>query len=146
MFGGSAYWFAIIKYFSFAFFPFIPYPFATQLFFTPLTSSNLRNQALLLMELCVFTGHLFKFQDPQTGVSIATAFFSLSAHFCVGSIFAELLAFAKVTASFTLVYHVQPKCIAFGPKVKPFSCLMRTTRHMERCKCIVLGKLKFSPS
>ena len=46
---GSAYLFAIIKYFSFAFFLFIP--FATQLFSTPLTSSNLRNQAPLFTEL-----------------------------------------------------------------------------------------------
>jgi len=49
MFGGSAYLFAIIKYFSFAFFLFTP--FATQLFSTPVTSSNLRNQAPLFTEL-----------------------------------------------------------------------------------------------
>jgi len=41
MFGRSAYLFAIIKYFSFALFLVIP--FATQLFSTPVTSSNLRN-------------------------------------------------------------------------------------------------------
>jgi len=40
MFGGSAYLFAIVQYFSFAFFPFIP--FATQLFSTPVMSSKLR--------------------------------------------------------------------------------------------------------
>ena len=40
MFGGSAYLFLIIKYFSFAFFLLIP--FATQLFSTPVMSSNLR--------------------------------------------------------------------------------------------------------
>ena len=49
MFGGSAYLFLIIKYFSFAFFLFIP--FATQLFSTPVMSSNLRNQAALFTEL-----------------------------------------------------------------------------------------------
>jgi len=49
MFGGSAYLFAIIKYFSFAFFLFIP--FATQLFSTLVTSWNLRNQAPLFAEL-----------------------------------------------------------------------------------------------
>jgi len=49
MFSGSAYLFAIIKYFSFAFFLFIL--FATQLFSTPVTSSNLRNQAPLFTEL-----------------------------------------------------------------------------------------------
>jgi len=43
MFSGSAYLFAIIKYFSFPIFLFIP--FATQLFSTPVTSSKLRNQA-----------------------------------------------------------------------------------------------------
>jgi len=48
MFSGSAYLFAI-NYFSFAFFLFIP--FATQLFSTPVTSSNLRNQAPLFTEL-----------------------------------------------------------------------------------------------
>ena len=41
MFGGSAYLFAIIKYFSFAFFLFTR--FATQLLSTPVASSNLRN-------------------------------------------------------------------------------------------------------
>jgi len=41
--------FVIIRYFSLAFFLFIL--FATQLFFTPVTSSNLRNQAPLLMAL-----------------------------------------------------------------------------------------------
>jgi len=49
MFGGNAYLFAIIKYFSFAFFLFTL--FATQLFSTPVSSSNLRNQAPLFMEL-----------------------------------------------------------------------------------------------
>jgi len=49
MFGGSAYLFVIIKYFSFDFFLFIP--FATLLFFTLITSSNLRNQAPLFTEL-----------------------------------------------------------------------------------------------
>jgi len=49
MFGGSAYLFSIIKYFSLAFFLFTP--FATQLFSTPETSSNLRNQAPLFTEL-----------------------------------------------------------------------------------------------
>jgi len=49
MFGGSAYLFLIIKYFSFAFVLFIP--FATQLFSTLVMSSNLRNQAPLFMEL-----------------------------------------------------------------------------------------------
>jgi len=42
MFGGSAYDFVIINYFFFAFFLFIP--FATQLFSTPVTSSNLRKK------------------------------------------------------------------------------------------------------
>jgi len=49
MFGGSAYLFAIIKHFFFAFFLFIP--FATQRFSTLVTSSNLRNQAPLFTEL-----------------------------------------------------------------------------------------------
>jgi len=54
MFGESAYLFAIIKYFSFAFFPFIP--FAMQLFSNPVTSSNLRNQAPLFTELRFLQG------------------------------------------------------------------------------------------
>jgi len=45
----NAYLFVIVKYFSFAFFPFIP--FAKQLFCTPVTSSNLCNQAPLFTEL-----------------------------------------------------------------------------------------------
>ena len=47
MFGRSALLFAIIKYFSFAFFLFIL--FATQLFSTPVMSSNLRNQVELIL-------------------------------------------------------------------------------------------------
>jgi len=43
MFGGSEYLFAIINYFSFAFFVFTP--FTTKVFSTSVTSSNLRNQA-----------------------------------------------------------------------------------------------------
>jgi len=39
----------MIQHFSFTFFPF--FDFATQLFFTPVTSSNLRNQAPLFTEL-----------------------------------------------------------------------------------------------
>jgi len=54
MFGGSAYLFAQIKYFVFAFFPFIP--FATQLFSTPVMSSNLCNQAPLFTELLLLQG------------------------------------------------------------------------------------------
>jgi len=54
MFGGSAYLFAMINYFSFAFFLFIP--FATQLSSTPVTSSNLRNQAPLFTELRFLQG------------------------------------------------------------------------------------------
>jgi len=54
MFGGSAYLFAIIKYFSFALLPFIP--FATKLFSTPVTSSNLCNQAPLFTELRLSQG------------------------------------------------------------------------------------------
>jgi len=54
MFGGKAYLFAIMKYFSFAFFLFIR--FATQLFSTPVTSSNLRNQAPLFTELRLLQG------------------------------------------------------------------------------------------
>jgi len=54
MFGGNADLFAIIKYFSFAFFLFIP--FATQLFSTQVTPSNLRNQAPLFMELRLLQG------------------------------------------------------------------------------------------
>jgi len=54
MFGGIAYFFEIIKYFSFAFSPFIP--FATQLFSTPGTSSNLRNRVLLFTELRLLQG------------------------------------------------------------------------------------------
>ena len=46
MFGRNAYLFAIIKYFSFAFFMFIL--FVTQLFSTPVMSSNLRNQVELI--------------------------------------------------------------------------------------------------
>ena len=57
MFGGSLYLFAIIKYFSFAFFPFIC--FAMQLFSTLVTSSNLCNQALLFMELHLLQGIAF---------------------------------------------------------------------------------------
>jgi len=53
-FGKSAYLFAIIKYFFFAFIPFIP--FATQLFSTPVTSSNLRNQAPQFMEVRLLQG------------------------------------------------------------------------------------------
>jgi len=51
MFGESTYLFVILllRYFSFAFFLFIP--FATQLFSTLVTSSNLRNQAPLVTEL-----------------------------------------------------------------------------------------------
>jgi len=49
MFEGSKYLFVIIRYFSFAFFLCILY--ATQLFSTPVTSSNLHNQAPLLTEL-----------------------------------------------------------------------------------------------
>jgi len=45
----SAYLFMIIKYFSFAFFLFIP--FATQFFSTLVMSPNLRNQAPLFTEL-----------------------------------------------------------------------------------------------
>jgi len=40
IFGGSAYLFAIIKYFHFVFLLFTP--FATQFFYTPVTSSNIR--------------------------------------------------------------------------------------------------------
>jgi len=54
MFEGSAYLFAIIKDFSLAFFLFIP--FATQLCATPVTSSNLRNQAQLYTELRLLHG------------------------------------------------------------------------------------------
>jgi len=39
------------KHFSFTFFPF--FAFAMQLFSTPVTSSNLRNQAPLFTELCL---------------------------------------------------------------------------------------------
>jgi len=49
MFGGNAYLVAMIQHFSFTFFHF--FDFAMQLFSTPVTSSNLRNQALLFMEL-----------------------------------------------------------------------------------------------
>jgi len=49
MFGVSAYLFAIIKYFSFAFFLFIY--FATQLFSTPVMLSNHRTQAPIFAEL-----------------------------------------------------------------------------------------------
>jgi len=53
MFGRRAY---NNKIFSFAFFLFIP--FATQLFSTPVTSSNLRNQAPLFTELCLLQATL----------------------------------------------------------------------------------------
>jgi len=49
MFGGNADKLAMIQHFSFTFFPF--FAFAMQLFSTPVTSSNLRNQAP------PFTGH-----------------------------------------------------------------------------------------
>ena len=45
---------AIIQHFFFTFFPF--FAFAMQLFSTPVTSSNLRNQALLFTELCLLQG------------------------------------------------------------------------------------------
>ena len=50
MFGGNAYEVAMKQHFSFTLFPF--FAFVTQLFSTPVTSSNNRNQAP------PFTGHL----------------------------------------------------------------------------------------
>jgi len=57
MFGGSPYLFAIIKYFSFVFFLFVP--FATQLFSTAVTSSNLRNKTPLFTELRLLQATIF---------------------------------------------------------------------------------------
>ena len=48
-FGGSAHLFAIIKFFSFAFFRL--FILQRNLFYTPVTSSNLRNPAPLFTEL-----------------------------------------------------------------------------------------------
>ena len=55
---GKVYLFTIIRYFFLRFFLFTP--FATQLFSTPVTSSNLRNQAPLFTELCLLQATLSK--------------------------------------------------------------------------------------
>ena len=71
-----AYLFVIIKYFSFAFFLFIP--FATQLFSTPDTSSNFRNQAPPFTGNLLFYSHLNAHIETCTWyIQGLTVFFSL---------------------------------------------------------------------